>query len=383
MIAQQISTNDIVTLDDLRQLAGSIGPCVTIVTQIPTPFELSPRLKKAMRRVERELKDRRWDSTTIESLMEPISDLAVTAETAGLWGNALILFRSRDLFRYFLMYRRPPEVESVEDRFQVRPLLPVFARDQRYHLLGLNRGHIRLWHCRQHQAEEADIKSSVPQDMNVWLNTRQPDHVLDGRSAGGPSVGSMKGVTFGTNSDRDRENEYLAHFFKEVDKGVKTLLRNDTARLLLAGIDQEVAMFRRVSEYPRLFDRALPGIPDGMPIRELHERSMEAVMQARSEVLEKALADFEKQSNAGRVSSDAREIVKAAWEGRVADLFILENAALRGTWNEQLRQIETSNSREDLLNAAALETVRHGGRVFALESQDMPLPREVSATLRF
>jgi hypothetical protein len=384
MIAQQIRTNDLVTFDDLRRLAGATSPCLTIVTEIPTPFELSHRLRKAIRRVEGELKDRRADPATIESLMQPIDDLAATAETAGLWGNALILFRSPDMFRYFLLYRRTPEVESLEERFQVRPLLPVFAREQRYHLLGLSRRHIRLWHCRQHLAQEADIGAVVPQDMKIWLNTRQPDHVLDNRSAGGVSVGSMKGVSFGTSTDRERENnEYLYHFFKSVDKGVNTLLRNDPTRLLLAGAEHEVAMFRKLSDYPRMFEKAVPAPPDGLPIRELHERATQVVMQLRSESLEKALTDFEKHRDAGRVSSDAREIVKAAWEGRVADFFLLESAALRGTCNEETHEVETSNPREDLLNAAALETVRHGGRVFALAAEDMPEPREVVAALRF
>jgi hypothetical protein len=34
-------------------------------------------------------------------------------------------------------------------------------------------------------------------------------------------------------------------------------------------------------------------------------------------------------------------------------------------------------TREDLLNAAALQTVLHSGRAFALEGKDMPVPREL------
>jgi hypothetical protein len=51
------------------------------------------------------------------------------------------------------------------------------------------------------------------------MNSRIPDHVLDNWSAGGPSVGKMKRVVFGTNSDRERHQGYLIHFFQEVDKG--------------------------------------------------------------------------------------------------------------------------------------------------------------------
>jgi hypothetical protein len=93
------------------------------------------------------------------------------------------------------------------------------------------------------------------------------------------------------------------------------------------------------------------------------------VMQSRSELLEKALKDFERYRDTSRVSSDVREVLKAACEGRVADLFFQE--------------VEPGNPGEDPLNAAALQTVRHRGRAFELAANDMPAPREVVAVLRF
>jgi hypothetical protein len=238
-------------------------------------------------------------------------------------------------------------------------------------------------HCTQHRAEEGNIRAVVPQDMRVWLNTRQPDHLLANRAAGGPSVGSMKGVTFGTSTDREREDEYIFHFFKEVDKGVNTLLRSDTARLLLMGVEYEVGIYRRASTFPRLFEKAVLASPDGLQDRELHKRAMDVVIESPSELLEKALTDFEKHRDTSRVSSDAHEVIKAAWEGRVADLFFSDGAEIKGAWNEKTQEVETGDPREDLLNAAALQTVRHGGRAFALEGKDMPVPRELVAVLRF
>jgi hypothetical protein len=154
-------------------------------------------------------------------------------------------------------------------------------------------------------------------------------------------------------------------------------------RLPLAGVDYELAIYRRVSTYPRLLDKAVDGSPDGLTNAELHKRAMEVVMQSRSEPLEGALTDFEKRSDRGRVSFDAREVIKAAWEGRVADLFFSDNAEIQGAWNQGAFEVETGGPREDLLNLAALQTVLHGGQAFTLESKDMPVPRELAAVLRF
>ncbi len=382
MTAQEITAHDVVTFGDLKMLAGASSPCITITVPIPTPFGISTRLKNAVRSVEKQLAARAQPAT-IASLLEPIYELTRSAETAGIWSNGLIVFRSPDAFRYFSLSGRVPESERVEERFQVRPLLAALTREQRFHLLALSRQRIRLWHCTQHRVQEASMQGTVPQDMRAWLNTRQPDHLLKNRSTIGPSTGAMKGVSFGTNADRDREDEYVAHFFKEIDKGVNLLLRNDRAPLVLVGVDSELAAYRRVNTYPRLLEKEVHASADGLSDRELHTRAMEAILEVRSEMLESALSDFQKYRGAGRVTFDGGEAVKAAWEGRVADFFFSQAAEARGTWNEARSESEAGSHSEDLLNAAALQTVLHGGRAFMLEGSDHVMPGDIAAVLRF
>jgi len=257
------------------------------------------------------------------------------------------------------------------------------TREQRFHLLALGRQHVRLLHCTHHRAEEAVIRGTVPQNMDVWLHNRIPDHALDNRAVAGPSTGTMKGVVFGTSTDRDRDEQYLAHFFKEIDGGVTTILRGDTAPLVLAGVEYELAIYRRVNTYGRLLEKTVQGSPDGLAGWILHERAMEIVMQTSSEPLRKSLADFQKHKDTARVATDASTAIRAGWQGRVSGLFVAENAEQRGAWNEQTQDIETDDSGEDLLNAAALQTVRHGGRAFVLSRSEMPVPAEVVAVLRF
>src|ERR1700678_2516477 len=89
--------------------------------------------------------------------------------------------------------------------------------------------------------QESQLRRLAPQSLRAWMNTRVTDPVLDNRSAGGTSVGKIKGVLFGTNTDRERHEEYLKHFFKEIDKGVHHILLGHTAPLILAGMEEEVA----------------------------------------------------------------------------------------------------------------------------------------------
>jgi hypothetical protein len=49
MIAREITPRDVVTFSDVKQLAAANGPCLTIVTPISNPAELTTRLKNMVR----------------------------------------------------------------------------------------------------------------------------------------------------------------------------------------------------------------------------------------------------------------------------------------------------------------------------------------------
>jgi hypothetical protein len=205
MTTQEITAHDVVGFNDLRLLATASTPCITIALPLPNPLELPVRLKNAIRTVTRKLEDIRPQSS--DTLLEPVRDLARTTETESVWSHGLLVFRSTDVFRYFFLHQPVPELYAVEERFQVRPLLSALARQQRFHLLALSRREVRLFHCTQHRIEHANIRQVVLQNFRAWLATRRPDHVLENRVSAGPSIGSMKAVSFGTNTDREREDE--------------------------------------------------------------------------------------------------------------------------------------------------------------------------------
>jgi len=131
---------------------------------------------------------------------------------------------------------------------------------------------------------------------------------------------------------------------------------------------------------------AIQGSPDGQPARELHASARQIVNRAFCQPLQKAFADFEKHGHSGRVSSDPQEVIRAAYEGRVADLFLSSGAEVIGCWDDAARGLASNrpaDGGEDLLNAAALQTVLHGGNPFALSETEMPGGAEVAAVLRF
>src|SRR5205823_9335108 len=91
-----------------------------------------------------------------------------------------------------------------------------------------------------------------PSSLAHAIQTEKPDHVLNNRATSGPSTGAMKGVTFGTTTGREARDEYLLHFFADVDKAVNTVLKGRSEPLIAAGVEHEIALYRGVNTYPHL-----------------------------------------------------------------------------------------------------------------------------------
>ncbi len=382
MNVPDIDTHEALAFEELKPLANADGPCITAVVPLPDPSQIGVQLKNAYRGILNKLAENATSSSTDE-LIAPIRTLMMTAKSDRLWAHALILFRSPGLFRYYLLHGQFDQAQMVEQRFLVRPVLRTLAHETRFHLLALSQRHVRLLHCTQHRCEPATGGESIPQDMRVWENTRQPDHRLASRSVAGPSVGRMKGVVSGTDADRERHDRYMAHFFKDVDKGVTAHLRQDTGPLLLAGVERDVAIYRRVNSYRRTLEKTVNGSPDGMTDRTLHERVMEVMTSVLSEQLIKVMADVREHAGTPRSSTDPCTVVQAAFQGRVSDLLISANAAYWGSWNEEKQLVDNAVRREELLNAAALQTFGHDGRAFVLDDSDMPVQAPAIALFRY
>jgi len=368
MASNILVEHDTLTFADLKALAGSKSPCVTIVTMIANPAELPVRMKNVVNAVQKQLDAYGVDAATRASLLQPMEEVVEHTESAGVWANALILLRSPDVFQYYFLNGRFPERVTVAGRFYVGALLSAMTREQRFHLLALSQHRTRLLHCTPHAVEDEGLKKFVPEDMREWMNTQQPDHMRDGRSTAGPSLGNMKGVRFTTSSDQDSGDQDLAHYFKEVDKGVRALLRNDGEPLILAGVDYSVASYRRINSHPRLLEQAVVGSSDGLPDRELARRARELVMQIPSAELAKAKAATER-ADGSRITIDPVQIFNAATEARVAELFLCDTLSEDGI--------------AELMNTAAIETLRNSGRAFTLPVAEMPVAAAVAAVLRF
>ena len=156
-------------------------------------------------------------------------------------------------------------------------------------------------------------------------------------------------------------------FFKEIDKGVHHILLDETAPLILAGVQEGGAVYRPVNSYPRLIEQAVLGSPDAFEPNELHDRAMEIAREIPPPPLQKALDQLKDIFGTKLALSNKDEIVQRADEGRVADLLLGEE----------------SGPQADLLNLAALKTLQHRGQAFTVKKSMLTPETDAVAILRY
>ena len=379
---ERIDGSNTLNADLLRKLTEAKGPCITIVLPATAETDLRAALKDAVRRLEPALPaaDRKELLVPVVAETEPVG---VTQRASG----SLVILRSPDLFVRFFTPVHLPETVAAEDQFLIRHLLPILDNGKEFYLLALSQNRARMLLCTAHSADEVALPTGTPGSLADAMQTRQPDHVLDGRSAGGPSVGSMKGVLFGTSSDHDDKYADLLHFFNAVDKGVNALLRDVNAPLVAVAVEHELALYRKANTYPQLVEPGVHGSPDGMKGGEMHRRALVLMQSHLASPVQKALDEFDKSVGTGHASTHAQEIVKAAHEGRISHLLLQDEAEYLGNFDEVRQKVkrheDAFDTRQDLLNDAAIQTIRHGGLVSVLPAGKMPNGVPVCALFRY
>jgi uncharacterized protein (UPF0335 family) len=387
MPATKVADVTPISLNEIKEIGVVSGPCVSILI----PFETAPdqveqnrvRLRHAVDAAKKLLTERGVEADRAHSMMHAIHEIA-----EGLKGDGqgLAVYCAGDFCRAYRLLEPPPESVTVAEHFYIKPLIPLLTADRQFYILALSQKHAHLLRCTGHSSEEVELPESVPKTLWEDKHTDQPDHTQADRSSAGPDVGAMKGVVFTTNTDREDRPEYLAHFYKHLSEGVTALLKDEGAPLVVAGVDYEIAAFKRVNTYPQLVEEAVHGAADGLKGGELHKRALDA-MQTYSETPLKAALERYERGGIERESSTLKDIVKAAYEGRVLDLIVAENAQYMGSFDQATHDVkghkQPEPGDEDLLNAAALQTLMHAGQVFVVPANKVPHGAPAVAVFRY
>ncbi len=189
----------------------------------------------------------------------------------------------------------------------------------------------------------------------------------------------------GVVSEKDKED--ILRFFQKVDRGLQDVLKDEQSPLVLAGVEYLLPIYAEANTYWHLLSQGVEGNPEVLSLEELHERAWTIVQPHFQEAQLEAIAQYEQLVGTEQASHDIRTIVPAAHYGRVDTLFVAVGQQHWGTFDPQTDTIDIHGEEEpgdeDLLDLAAVQTLLHGGKVYALEPAKVPDGVPLAAVFRY
>jgi hypothetical protein len=389
------------TRDELRSLleSGTERFCVSLF--LPThragvDIQQDPiRLKNLLRQAEDELTARGLRAAEARDLLQPASTLLNDPVFWRHQADGLAVFVSPKQFR---SYRLPLSLEehvTVNARFHLKPLVPLLSGDGRFYLLALSQGRVRLYQCARDSISEIEWKDMIRSKDEALLYDDLEKSTLifrsftvsgRGQPQGGPSPAT--GMIHGHGGQmRDEDKTQILRFFQLLDRSLHGLFHDETAPLVLAGVEYLFPLYREASTYRHLLDGGIEGNPEGKSHHELHAQAWTLVEPHFRKAQRAAAAKYDELGGTARAVSEIEKIVPAAFDGRVDSLFIATDAELSGSFDPATHRVEVGEApdgpNEDLLDLAAVATLINGGQVYVVERGTVPGRNDAAAVLRY
>lgn len=385
---------DTLSHDELRSLiaqpAGSYVSLFLPIQRIEPARRQNPiRLENLLRQAETRLLTCGMSLAAAQALLAPAWQLIKDRSFWVHQSDGLAIFVGPDLFRSYRLPLAFEELVVVDERPHIAPLLSLLQDDGPFYLLALSLDGVQMLHATHYSSSPVavhDVPTSLQDSLKYDEFAKQPQF-----HPGVPGRGGERGAIFHGQGALDDQlaKEEILRYFQQVNRGVCAALRDEHAPLLLAGVAYLLPIYRAANSYPHLLEEGILHNPDDLHSEELHARAWALTAphfaQARGVATERyrLLAD----TQPTQASSYLRAIVPAAYEGRIATLFVATGAQQWGRFDPGTGELSLHEAAEprdsELLDAVAIQTILHGGTIYAVTPEQMPEAAPVAAIFRY
>lgn len=347
------------------------------------------QLKKMLRQAKNILTARGLAAAQINTFLKPA--LALPDDPA-FWEHredGLALFCSSKLFKFFRLPYKTEDTLMVSSHFYLKPLLPLINSNQRFYILALSQNAVRLLEATRYTVRQVTLPEDVPTSLaeatrydetEIELQYR-PGPVMAGRS------NQPTALYYGHGGATEVEKENLLLYFYQIDRGLQTIFNHQEAPLVLAGVGYLLPIYRQANTYAHLIEQGIAGNPEELSAEELHYKALPLVQPGLMAQESAALATYQERAGTGLTSTDIKEIIPAAYQGRVAQLFVATNRHQWGAFDPAKTQVSMHSTviagDEELLNLAIVQTLIHKGIVHTMLAGNVPGEGGLAAIYRY
>ncbi len=276
--------------------------------------------------------------TEIKDFLQPVEQLF---KDASFWKNlrhGLAIYRGPDFLKWIRTPYPLPYRVVVNSHFHVLPLIPYFEQCQRIFVLDLTVDTPTLYEANAFYMQPVSLPHALP----------SLSHTED---------------------------------FQELCKTLTPFLQKQNSPLILAGSSEDFRHFLAHCHYPQ--HAHLPfTTPQGgwkNPQLALHTALQAQLQSILDDIRQYALEELRQQQNTATTLSNMREVANAAYNSRIAALFVRP-------FPEETETVLTEQNLavgQELVNLAATHTVLNGGKVYTLPQDTLNAQTPVAAILRY
>lgn len=338
------------------------------------------RLKTHIASIETRLDDQGMRSPDARRFTAPLRELIDDGLFWQEQTGGVALFLSSLGLRCVRLRNSPSAGLWIGRRFHILPLLAAAERADPYRVLAVSGNCVKLYAGTRDGLQEIPSEA-LPHNLKEALNLDRPTALVQ-------VMTTPVGTTFhGQGGEVDRRKGELRDYFRIIDRALHSELARSSEPLLFAGVDYLFPIYREVNTYSQLLEASIAGNPERWEAGELHRRAEAVVEPYRRRGLEHDIAQFERVVGAQRTAELLTDVLTAAHDGAVESLFAASDRSVWGRYEVEIGRVEMTYSDDpagdDLLDLAAYQTLKHGGRVHLLPAAEVPHGVIAAALLRY
>jgi hypothetical protein len=346
------------------------------------PIRFKNRLADARRQI-RALDDAPSD---VSSWFQPAEKLGGNRAFWRGQDNGLAVFLGGELFQVYRTAVPLDELTVVGRTAHIVPLLTAMEEGTEFYLVVVSRENVRLLRGSRSAMSEVSIPGRV-NDVDVGSSKARSSDQLQFRTTGSASGGKQVALFHGHASAATVTDEHVLAYLRDIDGAVTDVIGGRRAPLVFAGDVSLFPLYREVNSYKPLVEPSLQGNFDAFSATDLHARAWPLVQEQLAERRQDLLASVLEAIGSGKGSTDVAAVINAAAAGRVGTVILTHGKQLWGRYNADARNVQVLSGRqtdtEDLLNLAAIHTLRNGGDVWIAEPDELPAGDMIAAAYRF
>jgi hypothetical protein len=333
------------------------------------------RFKNLLRQAEKQLHIAGLRAPEIRELLKPAQKLLNNSFFWQYQSDGLAVFISSKIFRHYRLPFRFKKLMVVSNRFHTKPLLQLFSADGRFYILALSQNQVRLLQGTRYSTAEVELER-VPKSIDDILKYYDTEKQLQFHTHTPGKTGRRVAIFHGHGAGKDDAKKNILLYFQQINQGLRALLREEQAPLILAGVNYLLSIYKKANTYPYLLDMVIEGNPENLSTEELHSQAWPIVKPLFFQAQEEAVTQYRRLSGTERASHDLKVIIPAAYRGRIETLFIAVGIQRWGTFDFDSNIVHFHRDAKpgdgDLLDLAAIQTLLNGGTVYAVDPKRVP-----------